>query len=100
MGYLACYCSKRFVSSGFKITNEEFPGGEKLCNDWITSFGITNGLMIGIVGIVSVTNLVICYLLAAITRFERHHSVTNELVSETLKILIAQFINSVFLLIT
>lgn len=95
MGYLACYCAERFKSSGFGITKEVFGDGRKLCKDWIGKFALSNGFLVGIVVIVSLANIILTYLLATITKIERRHSITSELTSSTLKIIIAQFINSV-----
>lgn len=95
MGYLGCYCSKRFTSIGFDITKEEFSDGKKLCKDWLKRFAASNGFLLGIIVAICVANVILTYLLAAITKFEKRHSVTSELTSSTLKILIAQFINSV-----
>jgi hypothetical protein len=95
MGYLACYCSKEFTSSGFAITKKAFPDGRKLCKDWLETFALSNGFLLGIVITVCIVNLILIYLLAAITKFEKRHSITSELTSTTLKILIAQFINTV-----
>lgn len=100
MGYLACYCAGRFTRSGFGITKEEFPDGRRLCKDWIEKFALSNGFLLGIVLTVSGANLVLTYILAAITKFEKRHSLTSELTSTTLKILIAQFINTVSAFLT
>ena len=96
MGYLACYCSKRFMSSGFDTRKEVFPDGRKLCYDWLKTFGLSNGFLLGIVIAVCIVNVILSYILSAITKFEKRHSITSELTSITLKILIAQFINAVW----
>lgn len=101
MGYLPCYCSSQLTQNGFSSMDEEFPiSGKTLCKDWITSYGITNGLMLGTIIFISVFNLILSYLLTALSKFERSHSLTTELASNTLKIMISQFVNSVFELIT
>jgi hypothetical protein len=72
-----------------------FEDGSRLCEDWIKKFAMSNGFLIGIIIAVSIVNIALAYTLAAITKIERRHSITSELTSSTLKILIAQFINTV-----
>jgi len=95
MGYLGCYCSNRFKTYGFGIRDEVFEDGSKLCEDWIKKFAMSTGFLLGIIIAVSVVNIALAYILAALTKLERRHSVTSEITSSTLKILIAQFINIV-----
>ncbi len=49
----------------------------------------------GIVLLISVAKLCICYLMSKLSKFERSHSLTAELASGALKIFLSQFINAV-----
>jgi len=95
LGLLPCYCADRIAKFGIDVVNMEFPTKkEKLCSDWLESYGISNGMMLGIVLFVTVANFAIWYILVKIASFERSHSVTDELASGTFKIFISLFVNS------
>ena len=96
LGLLTCYCAETIQSSGLSAANILFPiRRQELCQDWLTAYGTSNGMMLAIVLFVSIAKIGISYLLVSLSKFERSHSVTAELASGTFKIFVAQFINAV-----
>jgi len=96
MGYLSCYCTKRIKESGIEAIEEVFAqSGKKLCKEWVESYKIVNGLIVGVLTLITISNAIIPYIVVKLTKFEKWHSRTAELASGTLKIFILQFINSV-----
>lgn len=96
MGFLTCYCAKRIRELGTEAAEEVFQGsGRRLCKEWAGSYSVANGLMLGIAAVVTLVNVAIPYVVVALTKFEKLHSATAELVSATVKIFVLQFVNSV-----
>lgn len=96
MGYLVCYCSRQIKKFGFGIVNEVFSTSKrKLCSEWLHSYESANGFTIGIVFLIIVSNVVIGYFVGSMGEFERSHTASKALASGTLKIFVAQFVNSV-----
>jgi hypothetical protein len=96
MGYLNCYCQKRIEEYGFGIVKEVFADSKKkLCEEWLSSYESANGFMTSIIFLINVINLVIAYIISALVKYEKSHNTNQALTSATLKIFIAQFINSV-----
>ena len=98
MGYLRCYCTLKINEFGYDTVHEVFPNtNNKLCKEWAESYNISNGLILGIGIFVCVINIIICYLVDSLTKFEKLSYMSNESKSGMIKIFITQFINSVLL---
>jgi len=98
MGFLNCYCQRRIKEFGFDIVKEVFAGSnKKLCEEWLSSYESTNGFILGIGFFINIINIVIAYIISALVKYEKPHCTNQALISGTLKIFIAQFVNTVTL---
>lgn len=88
-GLTECYC-RADVSRQFK---------EQICIDWAFNRYLTKALPFIIVFAIIITNMIMQFVFKALAAFEKHFSVTSELFSRTIKIFIAQFLNTAIIIL-
>ena len=90
-GYLECYCSASISQTLYQV----FPNGQQLCKEWLQNklnfFGIT---FIAIFSVLFI-NMIMEFIFKALSKFERHRTVTELLGSTVIKIFFAQYLNTV-----
>ena len=92
-GLLQCYCLENF----FERINTEFPDSDNatLCLTYFGDRVLTYSLTFAIVFGVIIINYIVQYLFNALSQFEKHKTLTEQIGSRVLKVFIGQFINTV-----
>lgn len=99
----SCYCIDRFIAAlemhgtnGLSVVQKEEGA---LCFDLLAAYATAQSLVVGAALLVVVVNAVLKTVLTAITRFERHASLSDATAALSLKIFIAQFINTALIVL-
>ncbi|EAR88902.2 transmembrane protein, putative (macronuclear) [Tetrahymena thermophila SB210] len=96
VGYIYCYCKTQI--------NEIFSGSldqpyKSICNSWLTSYTLSQFLPYAAVLCIVVINVIIQFLFQALSQFEKHKLLDDQLKSFIIKTFIAQFINTGLILL-
>jgi len=101
---VACYCKATLID---RITQKGLISGARdlldnevdICGDFARDFLLANSLALAASMAIVAVNFALKTILKALSRFERHHSVSSEARAITTKVFIAQFINTGLLIL-
>nr|BAK01125.1 predicted protein [Hordeum vulgare subsp. vulgare] len=95
VGKLECYCSDDLVGRLYDI----FPNNQTLCVTWFNNKLIETSVTFAIVFIVLVINYGVQFVFQALSKFEKHSTLNNQLATRVIKTFAAQFLNTGLLLL-
>jgi hypothetical protein len=90
IGLLECYCLTDFPSR----LHTQFGSAGTLCVGWLEDKSQETAIGLLVIFIVVAVNFVIQVLFRALSTFEKHRTITEQLASRILKIFFAQFLNT------
>jgi hypothetical protein len=92
-----CFCRENLVNKGLSATSAISlgAGSIKPCSSWIESYITSQSLTVGTILLVPLVNIILSFLLASLTEFERNQTVSINISSNMWKSFLLQFINTV-----
>ena len=96
---VTCFCLQEFKSMLDEVSNYAFPDKSRPCKVWLEDFQLTNLLSQVISLALSAINATLRVVIKTSTKFEGHHSITDQLSSSFSKMWIIQFVNTAVILV-
>ncbi|KAL4456640.1 hypothetical protein ABPG74_000747 [Tetrahymena malaccensis] len=96
VGYIYCYCKTQINEIFSGSLSQPYKG---ICNDWLTSYTLSQFLPYAAVLCIVVINVIIQFLFQALSQFEKHKLLDDQLKSFIIKTFVAQFINTGLILL-
>ena len=92
--YQYCFCQDKYQVNGYQFVSDINFGSETICKDWLDLYIKTTAINAAIVIIVPIINSLLFIMLKLLTSFERNKDLTSDMMSNFIKIMIMQSINT------
>eukprot|EP00742_Colponemidia_sp_Colp-10_P003796 GILJ01004043.1.p1 GENE.GILJ01004043.1~~GILJ01004043.1.p1 ORF type:complete len:1123 (-),score=165.75 GILJ01004043.1:136-3504(-) len=96
-----CYCSNALANSGFQsMYDASFgPDNEKLCQDWFQQTVFSSTLKFLVAFVVLIVNTLLRLFMRGLAAFEKHSTKSGYYAAAMMKMFIAMFINTAFIVL-
>lgn len=92
-GLMYCYCKTQYLANPTSVFSIVFSDGKKYCQTWLSKYYLTNVLVIGVPVLIAVANALAKIILRYMSTLEKQQSVSVQIYSATINMMIMSFVN-------